>query len=141
MKDRVLLILLAIAFLVLLVETRYIHAGIWAGDKFAMIPPITAALGFILCLVGLIRSAMPYVGTIMFVLVAVGPVGYYFHNQDDLGGYEKLISSNLAEQRIERTLEFDGAVPDPPPALAPMSFSGLFLIGGMICVFQRRDRK
>lgn len=137
-RDRILLLILAGAFLTLSVETRFYHAGVWENEPFAYVPPVTAILSFFLCLLALGKKYKKVAGILMAVLSLTGVAGLYFHTKFEAGAFDTLLRSNLREQRVEMITDNRGMAPDEPPVLAPLGYTGLLLVGSVVCLARNK---
>lgn len=146
MKDRLLLLGIVAAFVFMGLEVRYLHAGITETEPVAWVPTVTAGLAIFICLLGLIgdKKMNKILGVILIVLSFTGLVGFYFHHggsaseTPDLTGIERVVTSDLRTDRLNRMMD-GGEAADPPPDLAPLSFTGLCLLGAMVLMVQRKE--
>ena len=146
MKDKLILLGIASAFVFLGIESRYLHGGITDAEPVAWIPTVTAILAVILCLLGLVgdRRMNKVLGTIFLVLSLSGLIGFYFHHGGDAENtpqfdrMESLVSSNFRKDELDRSLENPMQLP-PPPDLAPLSYTGLCVLAALTLMVARRE--
>ena len=126
---RLIVLLLAGAFVLLMLDIREEHLEpIKHGYLFPWIPIVYSGIMFIACLVTFLRWRKPLRRMLMalFVLgIGVGLLGFWFHTHG-----HPLHAIQFAVQAWR-------SIPLPhhgqPPTLAPLSFVGLGLIGGISC--------
>lgn len=135
-KDKFILLTVALGFLFLVIETRHAHAGLWKQDPKAYISPIACGIGFICCLAGLAaeKKLATILGWILVLLSSVGALGVWFHTQGDLAKLQTLLTSNVRQERLDH----DGQFYDERPLLAPMSISGLAIVGATVILANRK---
>jgi len=135
-NEKLILFFLAMGFLFLVVETRHSHAGIWAQHPTAYIPVASTALGFLICLGGIFASkkVAPVLGALLIACAAVGGLGVYYHTEGDFTKLESMISSNVRQERVLRSSGELGGMFGERPLLAPLSITGLSMVGA-ICLF------
>lgn len=146
MKDRLILLGVMMAFVFLGVESRYLHGGMVESEPMAWVPTATAALAVIFCMLGLVgnKSMNKVLGVLFLVLSISGLVGFYFHHggdfqtQADFDRLNTLVSSNLRADHLDLVIESPGA-PDPPPHLAPLSYTGLCVLAALTLLVTRKD--
>lgn len=126
--SKLLLFILAGAFLAIGVEVRYFHAGITPYKPVAWIPIVTAALGFLICFVGMFvgKKASKGLGVTMLILSLSGVAGFYFHHGGDFSNLIHLIQEDYSSVLIEKN-----GYP-PPPELAPLCYTGLSIMAGIL---------
>ncbi|MCB0826352.1 MAG: hypothetical protein KDC26_09195 [Armatimonadetes bacterium] len=126
--NKLLLFILAGAFLTMGIEVRYFHAGITPYKPVAWTPIITAALGFLICLVGMFvgKKASKGLGVTMLLLSLSGLAGFYFHHGGDFSHLVHLIQDDYSQVLLEKN-----GYP-APPELAPLSFTGLSVMAGIL---------
>lgn len=141
-KDRLLLLLVAFGFLALTVETRYAHAGAWEENRLAMAAPLTCAVAFLACLVGVAaeKKLATFTGVILLVCAVSGVFGVLLHTRNDLGKLQTLINSNAREQRLALSLDPKNRekLIEERPYAAPLSVTGLALLGAAILLVPRK---
>lgn len=135
-KDKFILLIVALGFLFLVIETRHSHAGVWSQDPKAYIPVISCGLGFFVCLAGLAaeKKLATVLGWVMIVLSSVGALGVYFHTDGDLSKLQSMLTTNIREERLTENY----SIFTERPLLAPMSISGLSLVAGISILGNRR---
>jgi hypothetical protein len=125
---RLVLLVLAVGFLALLVETRYHHRFLVAVEPKGWIPVVASALLFAASLAVMAgRDLLRKAAACAYALGAlVGLVGLYYHT-DGLrpAAFARVIAAERREHR-------------GPPALAPLGLSGLALIGLILTLERRR---
>lgn len=139
-KENLILIIVAMGFLFLVMETRHSHAGTWGNHPTAYIPPVACGLGFIACLAGLAaeKKLATFLGWFMIVISSVGPLGVFYHTEGDVAQLQSMLNSNVREERLLRQDNKLGGPFEERPLLAPMSITGLSLIGGILILGNRR---
>lgn len=141
-KDRLLLLLVAFGFLALTIETRYAHAGAWEENALAMAAPITCAIAFLACLVGVAaeKKLATFTGVVLVACAIAGAFGVLLHTGNDLGKLQTLVSSNSREQRLALSLDpkKQGQLIEERPYAAPLSVTGLALLGAAILLVPRK---
>jgi predicted lysophospholipase L1 biosynthesis ABC-type transport system permease subunit len=122
--SRVLVLLLAAAFLGLMADIRVEHIDIvretwkgWIPIAYAAFMAI-ASLAAVIFWNPLIRNIMLILFPLAFI---VGGLGFYFHNQDHL---TKVPTQTLSAWTNLKMKRLHG-----PPELAPLAFAGLGLLG------------
>lgn len=135
-KDKFILLTVALGFLFLIVETRHAHAGVWMQDPKAMISPIACSVGFVCCLAGLAaeKKLATALGWILLALSSVGALGVWFHTDGDLSKLQTLLTSSVRQERLDHDGQFFGE----RPFLAPMSITGLAIVGATVVLSGRR---
>lgn len=135
-KDKFILLIVAMGFLFLVIETRHSHAGIWMQDAKAYIPVISCGLGFLICLAGLAaeKKLATFLGWAMILLSSVGILGVYFHTDGDVSKLQLMLNSNIRQERLADNY----SIFSERPLLAPMSISGLSLVAGISILGNRR---
>lgn len=135
-NDKLILFFVAMGFLFLVVETRYNHAGVWATHPTAYIPVITTGLGFLLCLLGIAvgKKGATAIAAILLLCSCVGFLGVYYHTEGDVTRLKDMLTSNTREERVLRSQGDLGGAFGERPLLAPMSITGLSMVGA-ICLF------
>ena len=126
---RLIILLLAGAFVLLMLDIREEHLEpIKHGYLFPWIPIVYSGVMAICCLVTFFRWSRPLRYTLMalsVVGIGVGLLGFWFHTHG-----HPLRALQFAVQAWR-------SIPLPhhgqPPTLAPLSFVGLGLIGGVSC--------
>lgn len=139
-KENLILVVIALGFLFLVLETRHSHAGTWSNHPTAYIPVAACGLGFLICLAGLAaeKKLATALGFIMIGLSAVGPLGVFYHTKGDFQQLQTMLTSNVREERLLRQDNQMGGPFAEKPLLAPMSISGLALISGILILGNRR---
>jgi len=136
MATRLLLLLLVGGFVTLLLDVRFEHGGILDGNKFAYIPLVSAAVGVMCCLIGMVDH--PVLRKTLSIIMAVtslsGILGVYYHTGFKPEVFQRILNSNhRAEHTKGLILAMEGEpMPDPAPAVAPMGFTGLALIAAVV---------
>ncbi len=142
MPTRLILFLLVGGFATLFFDVRFEHGGILSQNKFAYIPLVASAIGVSACLLGMIDH--PVLRKTLSILMAVtsitGILGLYYHTGFDQKALTTVLESNhRAEHTKGLILVMEGEpMPDPPPAVAPMAFTGLALIAAVVLYPQKR---
>lgn len=135
-NDKLILFFVATGFLFLLVETRYNHAGVWATHPTAYIPVVATGLGALLCLIGMVvgKKGATAIASLLVLCSVVGLLGVYYHTEGDVNRLQAMLTSNTREERVLRSQGELGGAFGERPLLAPMSITGLSLVGA-ICLF------
>jgi predicted signal transduction protein with EAL and GGDEF domain len=121
---RILILLLAGAFVGLMVDIRIEHVEVVHEQPIAWLPILYSAFMTIACLVAFIfwnKTARRAMLPLFLLAILVGSLGFYFHNNGDL---KKVIATSFrawTDPKMEHS--------DAPPSLAPLSFAGLGVIG------------
>jgi hypothetical protein len=114
-------------FAILLVQVRYDHRSVVAGEAIAWVPIVYSSLMIIASVLGLLfwsrggREAL-FVGFLLAILV--GLVGYWFHTN---GRLVRSVQHELSAWVRKIPDE------DKPPALAPLAFAGFGILGALAC--------
>lgn len=135
-KDKLILLIVAIGFLFLVVETRHSHAGVWMQDPKAYIPVVSCSIGFLACLAGLAaeKKLSTFLGWFMILLSGIGVLGVYFHTDGDFTKLQTMLTSNIRQERLADNY----SIFTERPLLAPMSISGLSMVAGISILGNRR---
>lgn len=135
-KDKLILLIIAMGFLFLVVETRHSHAGVWTQEPLAYIPVVACGIGFLACLAGLAaeKKLAVFLGWFLILLSSVGALGVYFHTKGDLTKLQSMLTTNIRQERLAD----DYSIFTERPLLAPMSISGLSLVAGIAILGNRR---
>ena len=119
-----LILLLAGAFVGLMVDIRVEHVEVIRERPIAWLPIIYSGVMAVACLAAVIvwgkiaRLVMALLFSLAFV---VGGMGFYFHNH---GNFINVIKTSVAAWTDPAMDHSDG-----PPQLAPLAFAGLGAIG------------
>ena len=114
-------------FAILLVQVRYDHRSVVAGEAIAWVPIVYSSLMIVASVLGLLlwsrggREAL-FVGFLLAILV--GLVGYWFHTN---GRLVRSVQHELSAWVRKIPDE------DKPPALAPLAFAGFGILGALAC--------
>ena len=123
---RVLMLILAGAFLGLMTDIRVEHVDIVRETPVAWTPIVYSAAMAVACIVAafLWNSAARLVMRIGFLVAfVVGGLGFYFHNRGHFGDVITGSVSAWFDSQMEH--------PGGPPHTAPLAFAGLGLLGGV----------
>lgn len=136
-KDQILMFLLAIGFLAMTVELRYMHMAIAPQKPVAWIPIAVAGLGFLGSFVGVFleKKAAKGMGALFLLLSLSGPAGLYFHTNGNVDALTSIVQTDLRVDVAMRMAEGQSSI--IPPHLAPLSLTGLFLMGAVILMSSR----
>lgn len=141
MTTRLLLLILAGGFTTLFFDVRFEHGGILSQNRLAYIPLVAAATGITACLIGLVNHPVlrKTLSVIMGLTAASGVLGFYYHTGFNPEVIQTVLNSNHRAEHVKGLgLFMDGEpMPDAPPALAPLGFTGLSLIAA-VALFPRR---
>jgi hypothetical protein len=136
-KDQLLMFLLAIGFLAMTVELRYMHMAIAPQKPVAWIPIGVAALGFLGSFVGVFleKKGAKAMGIFFLLLALSGPAGLYFHSYGKPETLVTIVETDLRSEVAARMAEGESSI--IPPHLAPLSLTGLFLMGAVVLLAGR----
>lgn len=127
--NRLIAFLVAGGFLFLFIETRIEHHDVLSEKLIAYAPIVFSALGFIIASLAAFKWQEKWIRVLhiyLFLALAVGLGGMYFHNEDRLKGKADT-SSEIKDddmQEDEKNVE-----ETTPPILAPVAFTGLGVVG------------
>lgn len=138
------LFFLAGGFVTLFFDVRFEHGGILESDRFSLIPLAAAGVGFLGSLVGMIdkKPLRQALSIAMGLVAATGLLGLYYHTGLEKDRFTTILNSNHRAEHtkgLEKVLEGE-PMPDLPPAIAPLGFTGLGMIG-MIVLWPRPKSK
>lgn len=120
-------------------EVRYLHRYAIFEEWWAWVPIVYGFVAALLCLAAMARAEwLRRVALVWLVAgaVFVGPMGFWKHSHEKPArAFERMA------ERIERAnRKEDDPRPEGPPLLAPLSLSGLALIGAISLWPPRRGR-
>jgi hypothetical protein len=121
---RVLILILAGAFVGLMADIRVEHVEAVRDHSIAWVPIIYCGFMTIACLVAFVfwNPTMRRIMLPLFLLaLVVGGMGFYFHNQ---GNFKRVIKTSVNAWTDPNMEHSDG-----PPQVAPLAFAGLGVIG------------
>lgn len=136
-KDQLLMFLLAIGFLAMTVELRYMHMAIAPQKPVAWVPIAVSGLGFLGSFVGVFleKKAAKGMGFFFLLLSLSGPAGMYFHTNGKPETLTSIVQTDLRTDVAMRMAEGQSSI--IPPHLAPLSLTGLFLMGAVVMMAGR----
>lgn len=118
--NRLLVLIVAVGFLFLAVETTLERWNVFSQEPFAFVPVVFSIVGLIGSIASLVQWREPRIrllNVILFVSLAVGTVGLYLHSE--VAESEPVTAEERAHEQKE----------SKPPPLAPLSFAGLAVVG------------
>jgi len=121
---RVLILLLAGAFVGLMVDIRVEHVDAVRDHTIAWLPIIYSGFMTIACLVTFVfwnKTTRLILLPLFLLAFIVGGMGFYFHNN---GNLKKVIKTS-----VDAWTDPDMNHSDEPPQVAPLAFAGLGVIG------------
>jgi hypothetical protein len=121
---RMMILILAGAFGGLMMDIRVEHVEVVHEQSVAWLPIIYAGIMAVACGISFVcwgRRARMVIMLLSLAAIAVGGLGFYFHNQ---GNITKIIKDQ-ATAWIDPQMKH----PEGPPQTAPLAFSGLGVIG------------
>jgi hypothetical protein len=121
---RVLILLLAGAFVGLMVDIRVEHVDVVRERKIAWLPIIYAGFMTIASLVAFVfwnKTTRRIMIPLFLLAFVVGGMGFYFHNH---GHLKEVITTSVNAWTDPNMDHSDG-----PPQVAPLAFAGLGMIG------------
>lgn len=126
---RLAFLILTAGFAMMLVEVRFVHMNLLREYPIAIVAVIASTLGLVASVLGLVQKGAVF-GKVLFGLVAVsGVVGFFKH----IDGHPERIPGLLTGSYQMETAQL-GAM---PPLLAPLSLSGLALVGFALLMMAR----
>ncbi len=134
-KERLILLLLCGGFLTLGIEVRYLHRDIVSDHWVGWIPIVLSALSAIGCLAAAFGgSGLRTTASIVFALgFLAGFGGVYYHTELKPEPFLRLVtetgSGGHSHDGHEGSGESSDVPAEEPPALAPLSLSGLCAVG------------
>lgn len=140
MRDRFLLFVLAFGFAVVALELNELHRFVVKYYQIAWLPIIFCWLAFLLCLIaGFAKKPKlrKWMGVPLLAGLVIGPVGFWNHIEGEFEHLEGLLvpAGRQVDPDDEEEEQYHGE--DAPP-LAPLSLTGLSLMGAMICLWDER---
>jgi len=123
---RVLILILAAAFLGLMADIKVEHIDIVRETWKGWIPIVYAAFMTLACLAAAIlwNNLTRLVLLVLFLLAfIVGGLGFYFHNQDEIAQVPLNTLHAWTNPKMKRL--------HGPPEIAPLAFAGLGLLGSL----------
>ncbi|MBS1704359.1 MAG: hypothetical protein JST40_00685 [Armatimonadetes bacterium] len=157
-KDRVVLALIAVGFLLTLIEVRSLHMEVVERHWEGRIPIVYSGLAILVSFLAMARSntARMVAGIFFLIGIPIGLFGFWKHTDGDLSRTSRLFTQSTvtanAQERDDDDDERDRR-PNPefrrrprrggggPPLLAPMGLSGLAAIGAAIVMIRRREEE
>jgi hypothetical protein len=121
---RVLILLLAGAFIGLMVDIRVEHVEVVRARTIAWLPIIYSAFMTLACLVAFIfwnKTTRRIMIALFFLAFIIGNMGFYFHNH---GNIKKVMKTSINAWTDPEMTHSEG-----PPQTAPLAFAGLGVIG------------
>jgi uncharacterized membrane protein len=121
---RVLILILAGAFVGLMVDIRAEHVEAVRQRPIAWLPIIYCAFMTISCLAAFAfwsKTSRIIMIPLFLLAFVVGGMGFYFHNHGDFGQVIKTSVSAWTDPTMKHS--------DGPPQTAPLAFAGLGVIG------------
>ncbi len=121
---RILIFVLAGAFVGLMADIRVEHVEMVHENRIAWTPIVYSAIMAVFCLFSALfwnRSSRLLMRMLFLAGFIVGGLGFYFHNRPD---FARVLTSE-----IHAWTDPQMAHPDGPPQTAPLSFAGLGLVG------------
>ena len=122
--SRVLILLLAGAFAGLMMDIRVEHVDVVRERSIAWLPIIYAGAMAIICAGAFVfwnKIARLILLPLFMLAFIVGGMGFYFHNEGSL----KAVVKNSIYAWTDPNMNHS----DSPPAVAPLAFAGLGMIG------------
>ncbi len=140
-SEKLILLLVALGFLGLFVEIRYSHGGILAQTPSTYIPLAATALGFLAALAGMAaeKKLATICGVVMILVSLTGPGGIFFHTEGKFDRLGDTLKSNTRQERLARANGQYGGPFEERPLLAPLSITGLALIGAICLLGSKRS--
>jgi hypothetical protein len=124
---RVLILILAGAFVGLMVDIRVEHVDAVRDRPIAWLPIIYSAFMTLACFVAFVfwsKTARLIVFPLFLLAFIVGGMGFYFHNHGD---FKEVIKTSVSAWTDPNMNHSDG-----PPQTAPLAFAGLGTIGILV---------
>jgi uncharacterized membrane protein len=121
---RVLILLLAGAFVGLMMDIRVEHVEVVHDRTIAWLPIIYSAFMAVACLVAFVfwnKTTRVIMSPLFLLALAVGGMGFYYHNHGNLIEVVKTSVNAWTDPGMEH--------PDGPPQVAPLAFVGLGMMG------------
>jgi uncharacterized membrane protein len=121
---RVLILILAGAFVGLMVDIRVEHVDIVRERTVAWLPIVYSGFMTIACLVAFgfwSKTARRIMLPLFLLAFVVGGLGFYFHNKGDFGNVIRTSVGAWTDPNMNHS--------DAPPQVAPLAFAGLGVIG------------
>ncbi len=121
---RVLILMLASAFVGLMVDIRVEHVDVVRERTVAWLPIIYCGFMAIACLVAFgfwNKTARRIMLPLFLLAFVVGGMGFYFHNHGD---FKKVVRTSIRAWTDPNMNHSDA-----PPQVAPLAFAGLGMIG------------
>lgn len=122
-----------------LLEVRVLHSGVVRHEPIAWVPTIACAVGAMASVMGLVAPVLRKLAMIGFLAVAIsGFVGLYKHTEFQASKFQTLFAENgrlpiaLAYDGEEGEREVESEAEHEAPPLAPLSLTGLALIGMVV---------
>jgi hypothetical protein len=126
---RVLIFLLANAFLGLMVDIRVEHVNVVHEHAVAWLPIIYSGLMAIACLLACIywnKTTRLLMLPLFSVAFIIGGIGFYFHNYGHIAPVIRTSIQAWTDPKMTHS--------DAPPVLAPLAFTGLGALGFLAIV-------
>ena len=121
---RILILILAGAFVGLMVDIRVEHVDVVRERTVAWLPIIYSGFMTLACLVAFgfwNRTTRRIMAPLFLLAFIIGGMGFYFHNQ---GNFKEVIKTSISAW-IDPNMNHS----DAPPQFAPLAFAGLGVIG------------
>jgi uncharacterized membrane protein len=122
--SRALILLLAGAFLGLMMEIRVEHVEVVHDHAIAWLPIVYSACMALACLAAFVfwsKTARRIMSPLFLLAFVVGGWGFYLHNDGNLKEVAKTSLGAWTDPNMDH--------PDGPPQLAPLAFAGIGAVG------------
>lgn len=136
-RSKLILLVLAGGFLTMAVEVRYLHRNVLQEEWQAILPVIFCPLAALACGLALFGTqvARYFCAAVMALGTVVGLFGVLLHSEGEVEPFQRLLTASIVakangdDDRDRREGEEEG-----PPVLAPMSLTGLSVIGLLVAL-------
>jgi len=148
-RSKLILLVLAGGFLTMALEIRYLHREVLQEEWQAILPLIFCPVAALACGLALFNShaARYSCSAVMALGAVVGLYGVLLHSEGKVEPFQRLFTASIIakadegeeEEREHGKAEAEGE--DGPPVLAPMSLTGLSIVGLLVALPGRgKDR-
>src|SRR5579862_4814816 len=121
---RVMILILANAFVGLMVDIRVEHVDVVRERSVGWLPIVYSGFMTISCLTAFIfwnKTARRIMLALFLLAFVIGGMGFYFHNHGNL----KAVMKTSVDAWMDPTMNHS----DAPPQFAPLAFAGIGVIG------------